>query len=186
MNNPYEVLGIKPGDSEEEIRAAYRELVKKYHPDKYVDNPLADLAEEKMQEINNEYSRLFETLKDVHKSTRPDGARTYTSENKTSEKAADFINIINALFKLDGLEIELCGRWLWISGETMKNREALKQMGCKWSQNKKKWSWHFPEDSAMSYKGRKAWSMEQIRRTWGSEHVEQEKEERRERIAITA
>ena len=51
MNNPYEVLGIKPGASEEEIRAAYRELVKKYHPDKYIDNPLADLAEEKMQEI---------------------------------------------------------------------------------------------------------------------------------------
>ena len=59
MNNPYEVLGIKPGASEEEIRAAYRELVKKYHPDKYVDNPLADLAEEKMQEINEAYDTLM-------------------------------------------------------------------------------------------------------------------------------
>jgi len=59
MNNPYEVLGIKPGASEEEIRAAYRELVKKYHPDKYVDNPLADLAEEKMQEINEAYDLLM-------------------------------------------------------------------------------------------------------------------------------
>lgn len=59
MNNPYEVLGIRPGASEEEIRAAYRELVKKYHPDKYVDNPLADLAEEKMQEINEAYDTLM-------------------------------------------------------------------------------------------------------------------------------
>ncbi len=59
MNNPYEVLGINPGASEEEIRAAYRELVKKYHPDKYVDNPLADLAEEKMQEINEAYDTLM-------------------------------------------------------------------------------------------------------------------------------
>lgn len=59
MNNPYEVLGVKPGASEEEIRAAYRELVKKYHPDKYVDNPLADLAEEKMQEINEAYDVLM-------------------------------------------------------------------------------------------------------------------------------
>ena len=59
MNNPYEVLGVKPGASEEEIRAAYRELVKKYHPDKYVDNPLADLAEEKMQEINEAYDMLM-------------------------------------------------------------------------------------------------------------------------------
>ena len=70
MNNPYEVLGIKPGASEEEIRAAYRELVKKYHPDKYIDNPLADLAEEKMQEINEAYDTLM-------KQGRSGGAGTY-------------------------------------------------------------------------------------------------------------
>lgn len=58
MNNPYEVLGVKPGASEAEIKAAYKELVKKYHPDKYVNNPLADLAEEKMQEINEAYDML--------------------------------------------------------------------------------------------------------------------------------
>lgn len=57
--NPYEVLGIKEGASEEEIRAAYRELVKKYHPDKYANNPLSDLAEEKMQEINEAYDMLM-------------------------------------------------------------------------------------------------------------------------------
>lgn len=59
MNNPYEVLGIKPGASEAEIKAAYKELVKKYHPDKYQNNPLADLAEEKMQEINEAYDALM-------------------------------------------------------------------------------------------------------------------------------
>ncbi|MDO4868682.1 MAG: DnaJ domain-containing protein [Bacillota bacterium] len=57
--NPYEVLGIKEGASEEEIRAAYRELVRKYHPDKYQDNPLADLAEEKLQEVNEAYDMLM-------------------------------------------------------------------------------------------------------------------------------
>lgn len=59
MNNPYEVLGIKPGASEAEIKAAYKALVKKYHPDKYQNNPLADLAEEKMQEINEAYDALL-------------------------------------------------------------------------------------------------------------------------------
>lgn len=58
MQNPYEVLGIKEGASQEEIKAAYREQVKKYHPDKHTDNPLQELAEEKLQEINEAYEYL--------------------------------------------------------------------------------------------------------------------------------
>lgn len=56
--NPYEVLGIKQGASETEIKAAYRNLVKKYHPDKHQDNPLSELAEEKLREINEAYEML--------------------------------------------------------------------------------------------------------------------------------
>lgn len=59
MNDPYEVLGVSPDASEEEIKNAYRELVKKYHPDKYVDNPLADLAEEKLREVNEAYDEIM-------------------------------------------------------------------------------------------------------------------------------
>ncbi len=57
--NPYEVLGVPENASEEEIKRAYKELVKKYHPDKYQDNPLAGLAEEKLQEINEVYDMLM-------------------------------------------------------------------------------------------------------------------------------
>ena len=56
--NPYEVLGVSENASQEEIKAAYRELVKKYHPDKYQNNPLADLAEEKLREVNQAYEML--------------------------------------------------------------------------------------------------------------------------------
>ena len=58
MNNPYEVLGIDKNATEDEINIAYRNLVKKYHPDKYINNPLADLAAEKMREINEAYDYL--------------------------------------------------------------------------------------------------------------------------------
>ena len=57
--DPYKVLGIKHGASYDEIKKAYRELAKKYHPDRYQNNPLADLAEEKMREINEAYDELM-------------------------------------------------------------------------------------------------------------------------------
>ena len=58
MSDPYEVLGVSPSASDDEIKRAYRELVKKYHPDNYNDNPLADLAEAKMKEINEAYDSI--------------------------------------------------------------------------------------------------------------------------------
>ena len=59
MADPYKVLGVKRNATDEEIKAAYHELVKKYHPDKYIDNPLADLAEEKLREVNDAYDVLM-------------------------------------------------------------------------------------------------------------------------------
>ncbi len=56
--NPYEVLGVSPNDDEETIKKAYRELVKKYHPDKYVNSPMAEVAGEKMKEINRAYDMI--------------------------------------------------------------------------------------------------------------------------------
>ncbi|MCQ2463156.1 MAG: J domain-containing protein [Clostridia bacterium] len=58
MKNPYEVLGVPENASEEQIKAAYRALVKKYHPDNYSGTPLADVANEKMQEINEAYDAI--------------------------------------------------------------------------------------------------------------------------------
>ena len=59
MNDPYSVLGVSSSASDEEIKKAYRELVKKYHPDNYANNPLADLAEDKMKEINEAYDAIL-------------------------------------------------------------------------------------------------------------------------------
>ena len=53
--NPYEVLGVSESSTNEEIRSAYLKLVKKYHPDRYQDNPLKNLADEKLKEINEAY-----------------------------------------------------------------------------------------------------------------------------------
>ena len=59
INNPYEVLGVSPSASDDEIKKAYRDLTRKYHPDANVDNPLADLAEEKFKEVQEAYDMIM-------------------------------------------------------------------------------------------------------------------------------
>ena len=63
MTDPYKVLGVSPNASDDEIKTAYRQLAKKYHPDNYVNNPLSDLAEEKMREINEAYDTIMNDRK---------------------------------------------------------------------------------------------------------------------------
>ena len=58
MTDPYKVLGVSPSATDEEIKEAYRNLAKKYHPDQYSDSPLKDLADEKMKEINEAYDTI--------------------------------------------------------------------------------------------------------------------------------
>ena len=69
MNDPYVVLGVSPDASDEEIKKAYRQLARKYHPDKYRDSDLADLAGEKMKEVNAAYEEI--------KKLREAGAKGY-------------------------------------------------------------------------------------------------------------
>lgn len=63
VKNPYQILRVAPTATDDEVKAAYRELAKKYHPDNYANNPLADLAQEKMQEINEAYDAIVKERK---------------------------------------------------------------------------------------------------------------------------
>ena len=59
MKDPYSILGVSESASDEEIKNAYRTLARKYHPDNYKDdNPLKDLANEKMKEVNAAYDEI--------------------------------------------------------------------------------------------------------------------------------
>lgn len=141
----------------DELKRAYKAAAMKHHPDRGGDTAT-------MQQINNEYEKRFEELK--HQQNKAAAEDTTGKTRATAESAGDFIRIVSELLKLDGLEVELCGRWLWIGGDTMKHREKLKAIGCKWSSTKKMWSWHFAEDGDTWSRGRR--SMAQIRQKYGS------------------
>ena len=79
MSDPYVTLGVSRTSSDEEIKKTYRELARKYHPDNYVNNPLADLAQEKMKEINEAY--------DAIQKERASGGSAYQYQSYTSSNS---------------------------------------------------------------------------------------------------
>lgn len=98
MTDPYQVLGVSPQASEEEVKAAYRELARKYHPDNYMGNPLSDLATEKMKEINDAYDQIMAVRRG-----NGDGQGGYRSGNgggqsygSGASQFADIRRLINA------------------------------------------------------------------------------------------
>lgn len=77
MSDPYKVLGVSPSATDEEIKAAYRELAKKYHPDNYANTPLADFATEKMKEINEAYDTIVSQRRNGGNAGNPGAAGGY-------------------------------------------------------------------------------------------------------------
>lgn len=86
-----------------------------------------------------------------------------------TETAEEFMDIIEKLLKMSGLDIELCGSWLWIGGNTREHKDALNAAGCRWSNNKKLWYWRHEEDGHRWHKGKK--TMADICATYGSQHI---------------
>ncbi len=90
MMDPYKVLGVSPNATDQQVKEAYRELAKKYHPDAYADNPLADLASEKMKEINEAY----DTIMNMRRLGYNQGNR-YGSSSSGASQFADIRRLIN-------------------------------------------------------------------------------------------
>jgi DnaJ-class molecular chaperone len=98
MNDPYSVLGVKPGAPEDEVKRAYRELARKYHPDNYHDNPLADLAQEKMKEITEAYDMILKGKTGAASGSagaRPGGSGAYTGGSAEFTQVRAAVNARN-------------------------------------------------------------------------------------------
>ncbi len=139
--------------SPDEIKLHYRELAKEFHPDKGGDTAV-------MQDINNEYHEALKAL-----DTHVFNDRTY-KYNHTVEDA--IVEKIKKVITLSGVVVEICGYWLWVTGDTIPHKEYLKENGFRFSFKKKAWYFH-----TMKYYSKKSagWSMNTIRNVWGSNVV---------------
>lgn len=138
----------------EELKREYRRLVTLHHPDHGGDTAT-------MQAINAEHDALFDALKAKHNAE-------HDAEHQTTETPEEFREIIEALLRMDGVEVELCGSWLWIGGNTRAHKDALKAAGCRWSSSKKLWYWRHAEDAHRWHRGRS--TIGEIRTKYGSQY----------------
>lgn len=156
-NDALHILGLNNNAKMEDIKLAYRRSCAKYHPDR---NP-AGL--EMMKLINNAYDDLqgyIETGVYDFSVQEESETENYNYGEEINEALSKIINL--------GLEIEVCGSWIWVAGETKQHKDILKEAGFKWAA--KKQMWHFRPNDYKSC-GRGKWSMEQIRATHGSKKV---------------
>ena len=149
ISDAAKILGLSGELEPGAIKQAYRAAAMKYHPDR---NPA---GAEMMKFINAAY----DVLKDFSGNI-PDGGEAATQDYPDALNDA-----LNAILQLDGLVIEVCGAWLWVSGDTYKHKALLKKSGFKFAPRKKHWYFR-PDDWVSSSRG--AYSMEDIRNKFGS------------------
>lgn len=87
MTDPYKVLGVSPDASDEEVKKAYRDLARKYHPDKYTDTDLSELAAEKMKEVNAAYEAVQQMRARGESTSGNGGQQTSGTGNATGDYA---------------------------------------------------------------------------------------------------
>lgn len=148
----------------EDVKHRYYELVRRYHPDKPENG---EAEQEILKVVNSEYEMAFKRFKNIHRSAE---GETYTKE--ADETPQQFKDIINKIIRMDGINIEVCGSWIWITGNTRPYKDYLKEQGFRWSPKKEAWHWHTGDYKKWS---KQELSLNEIRAKYGSHTVEQEK-----------
>lgn len=119
--DPYVVLGVQRSASEEEVKAAYKELVKKYHPDQYQDNPLQDVANEKMAEINEAYDEIINSIRNGEASSRYSGSANFNStEVRNLIQTGNITEADNILSRVDPAKRD--AEWYFLKGSVCYKR----------------------------------------------------------------
>lgn len=159
---------FKDIQSLDELRKAYKKLVVKHHPDN-------GGSDEDIKSINAEYDILFKKFKAGY-----EHSESYKNATDRQKQAYNTVkdqkirDMVIKLSKYPELFVEICGVWIWVSGNTIAYKEELKALGLHFARNKKSWYIHF--DDYVKY-GKKPASMQYIRSKYGSVVVHSGEEE---------
>ena len=145
----------------EEAKKQYYRLCMRWHPD------VAGGDEEAMKAVNAEWDYLRRHNYNIHESA---SGSTYTdwAQDAPDDVTEQFADLVARLVIMRGLEIEVCGSWLWVGGETREHREELKALGMRWASKKRRW-YKAPKD--WKRKNRRELTMGEIRDRFGSQTV---------------
>ena len=127
MSDPYKILGVSPDASDDEIKKAYRQLARKYHPDKYRDSDLADLASEKMKEINAAYEEI-KKMRENGGARSAGGSQQYGYTSNTSASGNPTYNEIRRLINMGN--IAMAQQRLFAIADEDRGAEWNFLMGC--------------------------------------------------------
>lgn len=150
-----EVTGI------EDLRKLFKEYCLELHPDK-------GGKHEDFIQMKDEYDNILTIV------CNREAINAMTEEREAKfnfESETGLYEIIIKLMNIPGIEIEICGSWLWVGGNTFPIHEQLKELGCKYSKSKKKW-YFSPYMSGKKRRG--IYTMQKIRDKFGSEIIESE------------
>lgn len=114
----------------EDVKETFRDLAKKLHPDCGGD------AEE-FKKMMAEYTVIFKRLKNVHRTAEKKAEQAEQDHTEYTERPEDFAGIINKVIFMDGVEIEIVGSWVWLSGNTYQFKEDIKERAFSGAQSTK-------------------------------------------------
>ena len=148
----------------DELKLQYKKLAFKNHPDR-------GGKTEVMQEINSEYEQLLnriinEASKDQYQDSSENGRGFWSSRSEHSEVEKKVKQAIDAIINLDGLDIEIIGVWVWVSGDTKQHKDKLKEAGFVWNRVQCKWVFIGKKSN-----GRGRMTLDQMRELHGSQKV---------------
>ena len=143
--------------TESDIKSRYKDMAKKHHPDLGGDAEI-------MKAINNQYEKVLG-------GAYQKAGKSLSEIEELLKKDMGALAALNLIIGIDGINVELCGCWLWVSGETKTVKDRLKESGFLWSPVKKCWYWRPPEQKYKRFSKRGEYSLDEIRLRHGSEVI---------------